>query len=144
MTRLTSRTLAALGAGLLGGAALPAIAQDSSAPQPWSAREEQAPWINDPRMHEFYQATVEAFANGADRVDQAAYEQRCREIFTRFAQANNMPVEGVLDHLKAIPGEMLGNARRDPQILASYDAFLKALMGPQSFPADAERVGGEP
>lgn len=143
MTRPTDKTLAALGAGVLCFATPPAIAQESPAPQTWSARDEQAPWINDPHMREFYQATLDAFADGPDRVDPAAYEQRSREIFTRFARANNMPVEGMLDHLKAIPGEMIENARRDPQVLASYDAFIEALMGPQSFPADAERIGGD-
>jgi hypothetical protein len=127
----------------LGGAAMPAIAQDHGAPQTYSARDEQAQWRNDPAFHAFYDATVEAFANGPDRVDRAAYEARSREIFAAFAIANNMPVEAMLDHLKAIPGEMIENARREPEILASYDAFIEALMGPQAFPADAEWIGGD-
>ena len=142
MTRLTDRTLAALGAAILCMAAPPAIAQESSPPQTWSARDEQAPWDNDPAFHAFYQATVDAFAKGPEAVDRAAYESRSREIFSAFAVANNMPVEGVLDHLKAIPGEMIENARRDPQILASYDAFMEALRGPRSFPANPEQIGG--
>ena len=142
MTLPNDRTLSSLAAGLLCIMPLPAIAQDSPGPQTWSAREEQAPWINDPAMHEFYQATIDAFAQGPDRVDRVAYEQRSREIFTAFAIARNMPVDRLLDHTKAIPGQMIENVRREPGLLASYDAFVEALFGPQSFPADAPRVGG--
>lgn len=143
MPRLTVRTLAMLAGAIVSATPLPAIAQDAPPPQPWSSREEQAPWENDPAFRDFYRATVEAFANGPDRVDVAAFESRCREIFTAFAVANNMPVASVLDHVKAIPGEMIENARREPEILASYEAFMEALRGPRSFPADAaERIGG--
>lgn len=142
MQRLTNRTLAALGVGMLAGAAWPAIAQEASPPQTYSARDEQQRWINDPAFHAFYQATIDAFANGPDKVDRAAYEQRSKEIFTAFATANNMPVEGILEHLKNIPGEMIGNATREPEILTSYDKFVEALMGPQSFPANPEHIGG--
>jgi hypothetical protein len=143
MSRLTRRSLSALGASLLCIATPPAIAQEPPPPQTYSARDEQARWINDPAFHAFYQATLDAFADGPDKLDSAAYEQRSREIFTAFAISHDMPVERVLDHLKAIPGEMIENVRRDPQTLASYDSFVEALFGPQSFPADAPRVGGE-
>ena len=143
MIRLIGRPLALLGAGMLYATASLAIAQEATTPQTWRAQDDAAPWHNDPAFKAFYQATVDAFANGPDKVDVAAYEARSREIFTAFATANNMPVEGVLDHLKAIPGEMIANARREPEILASYDAFIEALSGPRSFPADrAERIGG--
>ena len=143
MKRPTNRTLAALGAAVLCPAAVPAIAQEAPAPQTYSARDEQQRWIDDPAFHAFYQATVDAFADGPDKVDRAAYEQRSKEIFTAFATANGMLVEGVLEHLKRIPGEMIGNATREPEILASYEAFIEALMGPQSFPANPERIGGD-
>jgi hypothetical protein len=142
MPQFNDRTFALLAAGICGILAAPAIAQDHAAPQTYSARAEQQRWISDPAFHEFYQATVDAFAKGPEGVDRPAYEQRSRDIFTAFAKAHAMPVEGVLDHLKAIPGQMIENARREPAILESYDAFIDALMGPQSFPADAPRVGG--
>jgi len=142
MPRLTDQTFALFASAMLCVTASPVIAQEHGPPQTYSAREEQAPWDNDPAFHAFYQATVDAFANGPEAVDRAAYESRSREIFTAFAVANNMPVEGVLDHLKAIPGEMIDNAKRDPQILASYDAFMDALRGPRSFPENPERIGG--
>jgi hypothetical protein len=136
-------TVLVLGAALLCVPALPAIAQEHGAPQTYSARDEQQAWINDPAFHQFYQATIDAFANGPDRVDRDAYEARSKEIFTAMAIAHEMPVEGLLDHLKAIPGEMIENARREPEILTSYDKFVEALMGPQSFPANPERIGGD-
>ena len=123
-------------------ASSPAIAQDHPAPQAYSAREDQQAWINDPAFHQFYQATVDAFANGPERVDRAAYEARSKEIFTAMATAHNMPVAALLDHLKDIPGQMIDNAKREPEILASYDKFVEALMGPQSFPENPERIGG--
>jgi hypothetical protein len=142
MTRLAARAVIALSTGMLCVTTMPAIAQEATAPQTYSARDEQAAWINDPAFHQFYQATIDAFANGPDRVDRAAYEARSKDIFTAFATSHNMPVEAMLDHLKAIPGEMIGNVTREPEILASYDSFVEALMGPQSFPANAERIGG--
>jgi len=138
-----TRTLTILCAAMLCAAAAPAIAQETSGPQTYSARDEQQRWINDPAFHAFYQATVDAFANGPDKVDRAAYEARSKEIFTAFATANHMPVEGILEHLKRIPDEMIGNATRDPEILTSYDKFVEALMGPQSFPANPEHIGGD-
>ena len=136
------RIFTALTAGMLGILAAPTLAQEATAPQTCRATDEQERWINDPAFHAFYQATVDAFANGPEKVDRAAYEQRSKEIFTAFATANNMPVEGILEHLKNIPGEMIGNATREPEILTSYDKFIEALMGPQSFPANPEHIGG--
>lgn len=136
---------------VLGGAALTVatgvLAQHGyylaqhEAPQSYSAREDQAAWIDDPHVHQFYEATVEAFANGPEKVDRAAYEQRSRAIFHDLAVARGMQPEHLQAHLAAIPGEMLENVRRDPQILASYAAFIDALFGPQSFPAGAPQVG---
>jgi hypothetical protein len=38
---------------------------------------------------------------------------------------------------------MIENAMREPEILASYDKFIEALMGPQAFPANPERIAGD-
>jgi hypothetical protein len=115
----------------LGVAAVAAPAQGLSTPPTYDAREEQASWINDPHLHDFYRATVEAFANGPDRVDPAAYEKRSREIFTALAVSRKMPPERLLNHLARIPGEMIAIVKRDPQTLASYDSFITQLFGPQ-------------
>ena len=92
---------------------------------------EMAVWINDPNVHAFYQATVDAFAQGPDHLDRAAYEKRAQEIFRALALAHNIKPEALEDHLKAIPGEMVLIVTRDPRTLDSYDNFVLALFGPQ-------------
>ena len=39
--------------------------------------------------------------------------------------------EGMVDHLKDIPQQMVGIVKDDPKVLDSYDNFIVALMGPQ-------------
>jgi hypothetical protein len=113
------------------GTAIGGLAQGSSPPPAYDARDDQASWINDPHMHDFYRATVAAFANGPDRVDRAAYEKRSREIFIAMAMSRKMSPEHLVNHLARIPGEMMAIVKRDPQTLASYDAFVGQLFGPQ-------------
>ena len=134
MTRVPAFAFAA---ALLAAPALaqPPAAQISTPQAPasktYDMRDEAAGWINDPNVHAFYQATVEAFAHGPDHVDREAYLKRSREIFTALAAAHGMPADQVLDHVKAIPDEVIVWATRDPQTLASYDNFVVALFGPQ-------------
>lgn len=130
-----NRTLALAAAATLLLAA-PALAQSPAAapqatPKTYDFRDDATPWINDPNIRVFYQATVEAFANGPDHVDREAYLKRSREIFTAFAIAHGMPTDRLLDHVKAIPDEVLVWAARDPHTLDSYDSFVIALFGPQ-------------
>ncbi len=94
-------------------------------------RDDASAWINDPHVHAFYQATVDAFAHGPDHLDRAAYQKRFREIFTDMAAAHHIPPGKLLDHLKRIPGEMVLIAKRDPEAFTSYDNFVVALFGPQ-------------
>lgn len=116
----------------LAAMSVPALGQDrSGAGETMDMREADASWVNDPHMKEFYRATVEAFANGAARVDRAAYEKRSREIFRAAAVSRNMAPEPFLEHLAAIPGEMILIVTREPATLASYDSFVAALFGPQ-------------
>jgi hypothetical protein len=42
-----------------------------------------------------------------------------------------MPTDQVLNHVKAIPDEVIVWATRDPHTLDSYDNFVVALFGPQ-------------
>ena len=113
----------------------PALAQPAPTPKAatptYDMRDESAAWINDPNVHAFYQATVEAFAQGPDRLDREAYLKRSREIFTALAVAHGMPTEQLLNHVKAIPDEVIVWASRDPHTLDSYDNFVVALFGPQ-------------
>jgi hypothetical protein len=130
MTRVLALTLA-LTLALAAIAPGAALAQAAPAPQTYDMRDDAASWISDPNVHAFYQATVEAFAQGPAHVDRAAYETRSREIFRALAASKGWPPEKMEDHLKAIPGEMILIVTRDPRTLKSYDSFVVALFGPQ-------------
>jgi hypothetical protein len=108
-----------------------APAPQTPAPKAYDFSDDASVWINDPAVHAFYQATIDAFAHGADKVDRAAYEARSREIFRAFAVAHGMSPEAIVEHVKAIPGEMIQIVTRDPKTLDSYDNFAVALFGPQ-------------
>jgi len=114
-----------------------ALAQEAAKPAPKSydfrdgTDAEMQAWINDPNVHAFYRTTVEAFAQGVDHLDRAAYEKRCHEIFRALAIARGIKPEALEDHLKLIPDQIVQMVARDPGILASYDNFIVALFGPQ-------------
>lgn len=124
---LATALLALPAAAMAQEAAKPA----ASAPKSYDFTDGAPQWVDDANIHAFYQATIEAFAHGADHLDRAAYEKRSHEIFRALALAHNMPADALQDHLKAIPGEMVKIVTRDPQTLASYDNFVIALFGPQ-------------
>ncbi len=129
MNRTFALTLAA--AVLLGPAAGAQNSPSAQSPKTYDMRDDATSWINDPNVRAFYQATVEAFAHGPDHLDREAYLKRSREIFTALAVAHGMPTEQVLNHVKAIPDEVIVWATRDPHTLDSYDNFVVALFGPQ-------------
>jgi hypothetical protein len=106
----------------------------AAGPQTYNMRDDASDWIKDPNVHAFYQATVDAFAQGPEHLDRAAYEKRSHEIFAALAVSRHMPPEAMQDHLKAIPGEMIQIVTRDPKTLATYDSFVMALFGPQARP----------
>ena len=116
------------------------LAQEAPKPAPktYDMRDgtagEMAVWINNPNVHTFYQMTVEAFAQGPDHLDRAAYDKRAREIIHDLAVSMHVPPEAMQDHLKAIPGELVQIVTRDPHALDSYDNFIVALFGPQKWP----------
>ena len=88
-------------------------------------------WFQNPHMVEFYALSVGMLRAQAGRVDTGAYEQRSYEIFRAFARSLGADPEGMIDHLKAIPREMVGIVANDPQVLDSYENFLVALRGPR-------------
>ena len=59
-----------------------------------------------------------------------AYEARSFAVFREFARANGMNEEGMLDHLKLIPRQVVGIVKENPAVLNSYDTFWAALAGP--------------
>ncbi len=119
------------------------VAQTASAPTTYDLRdgtaEDMAVWIRNPNVHAFYQATVDAFAQGPDHLDRAAYERRAHEIFDDLAVSMHVPPAALQDHLKLIPGQMVQIVKRDPHALDSYDSFIVALFGPQQWSAQAAK-----
>ena len=88
-------------------------------------------WFQNPHMVEFYALSVEMLRANAGRVDAAGYEQRAYAIFRVFAESLGADPDGMIDHLKAIPREMVGIVADDPKVLDSYESFLVALRGPR-------------
>ena len=88
-------------------------------------------WINDPHMHAWFELTRTAFAGGAAKVDVDGYEQKSFAIFRDFAPVMHMSPEGMVDHLKLIPRQVVQIVREDPHVLDSYDNFVAATFGPQ-------------
>jgi len=125
-----SRPLAAL--ALMAGVALaaPAWAQHP-APQTQSLQGDQSAWIKDPHWRAYYELTRQAFANGPNKVDEAAYTKASYDLFRDFAVSMHVPPEHMVDHLKLIPGQLVKIVREDPDVLKSYDNFIAATFGPQ-------------
>jgi hypothetical protein len=90
-------------------------------------------WKASPFIHQFYDLTKASFANGADKVDFAAYQEKSYAIFRAFGAASGggkAAEEGMLDHLKDIPRQIVGIVKGDPGVLDSYDKFWIAMAGP--------------
>lgn len=88
-----------------------------------------AAWKRSPYMRAYYDATVATFANGIN-IDVEAYEARSFELFREFARANGRSEQGMVDHLKLIPRQVVDIVKADPSVLKDYDAFWAALAGP--------------
>jgi hypothetical protein len=87
-----------------------------------------AEFFQNPNMHAFYDLSVAMLREPS--VDVAAYEQRSYEIFRALAVSLGWPPEGMVDHLKNIPRELVGIVKEDPKVLDSFESFLVALRGP--------------
>lgn len=96
-----------------------------------SLQGEQSAWINNAHMHSFYDLSKEMLGKGAASVDVDAYRDRSYAIFRAFGTSMGMSPDGMVDHLKGIPQQMVDIVRDDPKVLDSYDNFVVALMGPQ-------------
>jgi hypothetical protein len=135
MTPTLSRRLAAAVALAALAFAAPAFAQHPAPAAPSGTTAslqggEQA-WINDPHMKAWFETTRAAFAAGPAKVDVDAYEQKSFAIFRDFAPAMHMSPEGMVDHLKLIPRQVVQIVKEDPHVLDSYKNFVDATFGPQ-------------
>jgi hypothetical protein len=88
-------------------------------------------WSDNPHMHAFYELTKERLGPGAPKLDFAAYREDAYVIFRAFGVSMGMSAEGMVDHLKDIPAQLVHIVRDDPEVLDSYANFRVALMGPE-------------
>ena len=100
-----------------------------SQPTTVNVQDDASDWKRSPHMHAYYDETVKTFANGTD-IDVDAYEARSYAIFREFARSKGVSEEGMVDHLKLIPRQVVGIVKENPSVLQSYDAFWAALVGP--------------
>jgi hypothetical protein len=131
LVRLLAATATALALPTAALAQHPAPASSAGNTVSLQGASEQDAWARDPHMHAFYEASKAALANGADKVDMPAYEDKARAIFADFAKARGVDPAAMQDHLKLIPRQVVQIAKEDPATLASYDNFMLALMGPK-------------
>jgi hypothetical protein len=92
---------------------------------------DQSAWINNDHMRGFYALSKETLGKGALPLDADRYREKSYAIFRVFAKSMGADPDLMVDHLKDIPGQMVGIVKDDPEVLDSYDNFVVALMGPQ-------------
>ena len=133
MQRVPTNLALAFTLALLNGTALAQHEEHSSEPQTITldARGGGDEWFQNPHMVEFYALSVEMLRANRDRIDVARYEQRSYAIFRAFAESMGVDPDGMIDHLKAIPREMVDIVADDAKVLDSYENFLVALRGPK-------------
>jgi hypothetical protein len=98
-----------------------------------NAQADSSDWEQNEHFRKFYPLSVEMLGRGTDEVDVDVelYEQRSYAIFRAFANSIGVDADGMVDHLKNIPREMVEIVKRDPTTLESYETFLVALRGPR-------------
>ena len=125
---------------LLAGLLTPTIAtsQPANGAEPGetitlNAQADSSDWEQNEHFRKFYPLSVEMLGRGTDEVDVDVelYEQRSYAIFRAFANSIGVDADGMVDHLKNIPREMVEIVKRDPTTLESYETFLVALRGPR-------------
>jgi hypothetical protein len=112
-----------------------ALAQHGTAPPSGdvtvNVQGDQSRWIDNDYMKSFYALSVERLGKAAPKLDFDDYRDRSYAIFRAFGTSMGMSPEGMVDHLKDIPRQMVGIVKDDPKVLDNYDNFVVALMGPQ-------------
>ena len=88
-------------------------------------------FVNNRHIRAFYALSVETLGKGAKEIDIDAYEQKSFAIFRAFGPDMGMTPEGMQDHLKLIPRQVVKIVQEDPHVLDSFDSFTEALIGPK-------------
>ena len=113
------------------GSAPMAVAQTSQHGGSTSLQGDTKAWSDNAHMRAFYDLTKERLGPGAPKLDFAAYREDAYGIFRAFGVSMGMSAEGMVDHLKDIPAQLVHIVRDDPDVLDSYANFTVALMGPE-------------
>ncbi len=87
-------------------------------------------WSDNPHMHAFFELTKARLGAGAATLDFAKYRDDAYAIFRTFGTSMGMSPDGMVDHLKDIPGQLVHIVKDDPKVLDSYENFRVAMMGP--------------
>lgn len=77
-----------------------------------------------------YALTVAVFADGAEHVNLADYEQQVFALATASEEFAGASAAAIIDHLKDIPRQLVEIIREDPAVLDSCSNFSVALVGP--------------
>ena len=132
---MTIRTLLALAAAapFALGTASAQHGHDASQPQTLTldAQGDYPEWFQSPHWREFYALSVEMLRTTSTPVDVDGYEQKSYAIFRAFARSIGADPDGMIQHLEAIPRELVAIVKDDPKALDSYESFLVALRGPR-------------
>ena len=120
----------AIAAALIAGPAL-AQHQDSTARgNTQSLQGDVKSFMYNDHMRAFHALAVETMKGGVDEAEIAEFEKKSYVIFGEFAASRGMKPQGMIDHLKAIPRQVIAIAKEDPNALASFDNFVVAMVGP--------------
>lgn len=88
-------------------------------------------FMDNRHIRAFYALSVETLGKGTKDVDIAAYEQKSYAIFRAFGAERGPSAEGMQDHLKLIPRQVVKIVQEDPHALDSFETFTDAMVGPR-------------
>ena len=112
------------------GHAIQGITPSGEEPVTVSIRQTDESLCDTPLWVNFYDLTVTAFTQGAEEVDASEYEQI---VFAWIRSSEEIPegsAEAFVEHIKAIPRQLVEIIREDPAVLDSCSNFSVALIGP--------------
>lgn len=88
-------------------------------------------FMDNRHIRAFYALSVETLGKGTKDVDIAAYEQKSYAIFRAFGAERGPSAEGMQNHLKLIPRQVVEIVQEDPHALDSFETFTDAMVGPR-------------
>jgi hypothetical protein len=88
-------------------------------------------FVDNRHIRAFYALSVETLGKGTKGVDVTAYEQKSYAIFRAMGAEFGPSPEGMQDHLKLIPRQVVQIVKDDPHVLDSFETFAEALIGPR-------------